>query len=173
MISVREIQFEDLETINKWRNDKEIVDTLCNTFRYINFETERAWFENYMKNRNTNIRLAILDNDEFVGMVYLLNIDMLNQKADFGIQIGYSEKHSKGIGTEATKIMLNHAFNNLNLNKVYLTVLSKHQKAINLYDRCGFRLDGVLREEIYKNGKFEDLQMMSILKKEFRNLNYG
>lgn len=169
MIKVREIKFEDLETINKWRNDKNIVDTLCTTFRYVNFETDKTWFEGYMKNRNNNIRLAILDDDEFVGMVYLLNIDHLNQKADFGIQIGNSEKHSKGIGTQATKLMLEHAFNNLNMNKIYLTVLTKHHKAISLYDRCGFKLDGVLREEIYKNGKFEDLQMMSILKKEFKN----
>lgn len=78
-----------------------------------------------------------------------------------------NEKQSKGIGTEAAKEMLKHAFYNLNLHKVYLTVLTNNQRAIKLYDRCGFKIEGTLREEVYKNGKFEDMLVMSILKKEF------
>ncbi len=92
---------------------------------------------------------------------------MLNQSAEYSIQIGNSEKQSKGVGTKSTKLILEHAFNNLNLNKVYLTVLVKNERAIKLYDKCGFRIEGTLREEVYKNGRFEDMYIMSILKKEF------
>lgn len=63
------------------------------------------------------MRLAILDSDVFVGMINLTNINMLNQSAEYSIQIGNSEKQSKGVGT---KLILEHAFNNL-------TVLVKNE----------------------------------------------
>lgn len=167
MIKLRELEFEDLKIVNTWRNNKELIDSLGANFRYVNFETEKLWFDSYMKNRNSNVRLAILDSDVFVGMINLTNINMLNQSAEYSIQIGNSEKQSKGVGTKSTKLILEHAFNNLNLNKVYLTVLVKNERAIKLYDKCGFRIEGTLREEVYKNGKFQDMYIMSILKKEF------
>lgn len=168
MINLRELEFDDLKTINSWRNDKELIDSLGANFRYVNFETEKLWFDSYMKSRNNNIRLAILDDDIFIGMVNLLNINTMNRSAEFSIQIGNNQKQAKGIGTESTKLVLEHAFNNLNLNKVYLTVLTKNQRAIKLYDRCGFKIEGTLREEIYKNGKYQDMYIMSILNKEFQ-----
>ena len=58
-------------------------------FRFINMEIDERWFDFYMKNRAENVRLAICTEDELViGMVNLLNIDKINQNAEFSIQIG-------------------------------------------------------------------------------------
>ena len=81
--------------------------------------------------------------------------------------IGDKRNYDKGYGTEATKLMLNHAFNNLNLNRIYLKVLEDNPRAIKIYDKCGFKKEGVLRSAVYKNGSYKNLIIMSILKEEF------
>ena len=121
-----------------------------------------------MLNRNTNVRCAIVDEkDEILGLVSLLNINHLNQSAEFHIMIGETENRGKGIGTFATKSIINHAFNNLNLHRVELTVLEDNVRARNLYEKIGFVLEGVKRHVIYKNGSFVNMCIYSILKNEF------
>ena len=63
--------------------------------------------------------------------------------------------------------MLKHAFENLNLNRVELTVLSDNEVAKHLYEKCGFIYEGRKRKSIYKRGKFVDILIYSILREEF------
>lgn len=170
MIFLREITKTDIEIINKWRNDQEIVDSLGATFRYVNLETDEIWFENYMKNRTTQIRCAIClkENGKIIGVVYLIKIDQISKNAEFAIMIGDKDQQNKGIGTIATKTMLEYAFQHLNLNRVYLTVLEKNSRAIRMYEKVGFTVEGVMREAIYKDGVYQNQLIMSFLKNEFQ-----
>ena len=81
--------------------------------------------------------------------------------------IGDKKNQGRGIGFFAVKEMLNHAFNNLNLQRVELFVLEDNKRAIHLYEKSGFKYEGRKRKARYKNGKFVDLFMYSILKEEF------
>lgn len=81
--------------------------------------------------------------------------------------IGDKENRGKGLGSFAVKEMLNHAFNNLNLQRVELSVLEYNKVAIHLYEKSGFKYEGRKRRARYKNGRFEDLLMYAILKDEF------
>jgi RimJ/RimL family protein N-acetyltransferase len=139
MIYLREITEKDIEVINIWRNDLNLIDLLGANFRYINIETDREWFNNYMRNRLNQVRCSIClkENDELVGLVSLTSIDNLNKQAEFHIMIGNDEHQNKGYGKFAIKEMLKHAFNNLNLNRVYLYVLSNNLRAINAYSKTG------------------------------------
>jgi RimJ/RimL family protein N-acetyltransferase len=166
--TLREISKTDLPIINQWRNDKELIDLLGNNFLYIAGEVDENWFENYINNRHTAVRLAIITpvNSNFIGMVHLTGIHQINRSAEFSILIGDRDYWAKGAGSQATKAMLDHAFNNLNLNRVYLTVLENNERAIKMYEKVGFKREGVLREAIFKNGKYCNLIQMSILKRE-------
>lgn len=170
MIFLREICLNDLPIINKWRNDPDLVSNLVAPFRFINFETDKNWFDNYMRNRGENIRCVICLTEcpeEIVGSIGLLNIDSVNLKADFYIQIGDAQKRGKGIGSEATIQILRHAFMSCNLNRVQLTVLETNKAALKLYEKCGFKVEGVQKKSVYKNGKYVDLILMAILKEDF------
>jgi len=169
MVYLKELSRKDILLINEWRNDPEIIDFLGGPFRYINIEIEEAWFETYLKNRDKQVRCSIfLDSDEkMIGLVSLLDIDHISKSAEFHIMIGDKRNYDKGYGTEATKLMLSHAFNNLNLNRIYLKVLEDNPRAIKIYDKCGFKKEGVLRSAAYKNGSYKNLIIMSILKEEF------
>ena len=172
MIYLREICQNDLNTINKWRNNSELIASLESPFRYINFETDKNWFENYMHNRTNNVRCIICsgdNHDDIIGSIGLLNIDPINKKADFYLMIGDKKNQGKGIGHQATMQIIQHAFLNLNLNRVQLTVLENNERAIKLYEKVGFKKEGIQRQSVYKNGKYIDLILMSILKDEFVN----
>ncbi len=169
MLKLREIERKDLEIINGWRNKPELISYLGAPFRYINIEVDIKWFENYMVNRSNCVRCAVVDSEKdiILGMVTLASIDHHNQSAELHIMIGNESDCNKGIGTFAVKGMLNHAFNNLNLHRVYLTALENNARARHLYEKVGFSCDGLLRDATFKNGKFVNMAMYSILKNEF------
>lgn len=167
-ISIREIELRDIKTINSWRNNQHEVKFLCTNFRFINEEIDQNWYKNYLENRFENIRLAICSNkDKMIGLLYILNIDYINRHAELSIWIGNSIDRGKGYGEFGCKAALNHAFNNINLNKIYLKVLETNKAAISLYKKLGFKIDGISRESLFKNGSYHNVLEMSILKSEF------
>lgn len=171
-LKLREIERRDISAINEWRNDEEIIAGLGAPFRFINEEVDKNWFDNYMSNRDKAVRLAIVDvscesRGDILGIVSLTGIDYLNQCAEFHIMLS-KENQGKGLGTFATREILAHAFNNMNLQRIELSVLLDNVKAIGLYEKIGFKKEGVKRNAVYKNGKFKDMATYSMLKDEFK-----
>lgn len=171
-IMLRELELSDMPKLNEWRNDKEIIDKLCNTYRFICKAVDEDWYNNYMKNRDKNVRLAIIHvaDNQYIGNVNLTDINPIDRTAAFSIFIGDSRYHFQGIGFLATSLMIEHGFNNLNLNRISLYVLVNNELAINLYKKVGFVYEGLQRQVIFKNGKYHDLIMMSLLRDEFQEL---
>lgn len=168
MYRLRELCCEDLEIINMWRNDSELINCLGAPFRYINIEVDKQWFESYMNNRNTTVRCAIVsDNNEIQGLISLTNIDYINRAAVLHIMIGDKNSRNKGMGSFAVHEVLKHAFMNLNLHRVKLDVLENNMAAQHVYEKCGFVKEGISRKAVYKNGCYIDLIQYSILKEEF------
>lgn len=163
---LRELERKDLNEINKMRNNKNIIDTLGANFRYINNEVDEKWFDNYMNNRSNTVRCAIIIKNNFAGLITLSNIDHLNRTSCLHIMIK-EEYQNLGVGSIVIKKMLKHAFYNLNLNRVELEVLYDNIRAIHVYEKNGFKKEGVRRQIVYKNGKYVDLINMSILKSEY------
>ena len=102
--------------------------------------------------------------DDILGLASLVSINYMNQSAEFHIMIGDIQNQGRGLGTFAVNSMLNHAFNNMNLQRVELTVLDNNTRAKHLYEKCGFTYEGR-----NKDGKFVDMLMYSILREEFLN----
>jgi diamine N-acetyltransferase len=170
MYKLRELQKEDIPTINIWRNTRELIEYLGAPYRYINIDIEYKWYENYLNTRNNTIRSAIVmegKEDEILGLVSLTNINRINQSAVFHIMIGDQNNRQKGIGFFATIEILKHAFKDMNLNRIELSVLKSNTRAIKLYEKVGFKEEGIKRKSVYKGGEFVDMIMMAILKEEF------
>lgn len=170
MFHLRELERKDLPAINKWRNDPELIALLGAPFRYINLDVDVKWYESYMGNRGNAVRCAITEDgsDDILGLVSLVSINYMNQSAEFHIMIGDTKNQGRGLGTFAVNSMLNHAFNNMNLQRVELTVLEDNARAKHLYEKCGFVYEGKKRKAKYKNGKFVNMLMYSILRSEFQ-----
>lgn len=168
MYYLREIEQKDLIEINKWRNDEELISCLGAPFRYINLEVDQKWYNNYMVHRGTQVRCAIVDeeSDDILGLISLISIDHISGSAELHLMIGNEKSRGKGAGTFAVQEILNHAFNNLNLRRVELTVLEDNTSAIRLYEKMGFIKEGIKRQAKYKNGRYVNMILYSILRDE-------
>ena len=169
MYRLRELERRDLPEINRWRNDPELVEYLGSPFRFINMETDEAWFENYLTHRYEQVRCAIVDeDDQILGLVSLVGISQIQQLASFHIMIGNKEQQNKGIGTFAIREILKHAFMNMNLHRVELDVLADNLRARHLYEKMGFVLEGTKRKASFKDGDYRDVCMYAILKDDYK-----
>lgn len=99
-----------------------------------------------------------------------LTLNEQDIRARYACGIQDSTKLGMGLGTEATKLILDYAFNVLKLHKVDLRVLEYNIRAINSYKKCGFIVEGVDREGAYIEEKWESDLFMSILEHEYRKL---
>lgn len=169
MYKLRELERGDLPFINKWRNNSELIAMLGAPFRYINLEVDEKWFDNYMTNRGNTVRCAIVeaDSNQILGLVSLTGIDYINQSAEFHIMIGDTQNQGKGIGTFALNEILKHAFFNMNLRRIELSVLEDNKRAQHLYEKVGFVCEGAKREAVFKDGKFVNQLLYSILCTEY------
>jgi RimJ/RimL family protein N-acetyltransferase len=167
-IKLRPINESDISFIHSLRNNKDIVDNLGTNFRFISEAVDRRWIQDQPSN---NLRLVIEKEIPYsspisLGLIYLLHIDHLNQHAEFAIQIALNHQ-GKGVAAKASSMLINHAFNDLNLNKLYLSVLPYNTRAIRLYEKLGFTQTGIKKDHLYKNGRYFNLIDMELLKCNF------
>jgi UDP-4-amino-4,6-dideoxy-N-acetyl-beta-L-altrosamine N-acetyltransferase len=167
---LRELQRSDLSALNRWRNDPDVVRHLGANFQFIGLEVDERWFDSYLAGRDRAVRLAVVDTerDRLLGVVYLTDIHRINRSAEFGIMIGEKDAWCRGVGTAATAMILTHGFDNLNLHRIYLSVLAENTRAIRVYEKVGFRQEGCQREAVFKGGRYLDVLLMAILASEYR-----
>lgn len=153
------------------RNDPDLVAPLGTNFRYMS-DTQidhvaRSWCEVSPQNERCIIYDGpATDWSKALGFISLTNIDFLNRSAEFSLQL-LPKYQDKGYGTGATKLMLRHGFEDLNLHRVYMRVLEDNTKSISCCRRAGFKEEGVLKDSIFKQGAFRNQIIMSILEQEF------
>jgi UDP-4-amino-4,6-dideoxy-N-acetyl-beta-L-altrosamine N-acetyltransferase len=165
-IRLRKIDPEDTDNILKWRNSPFVSQNL-----FTREKLTRAQHMNWLK---TNIDagkcfqfiIEIISSDIPIGTVFIKNIDSHSQKAELGIFIGEANCIGKGYGTEAVNLILDFAFNDLNLNKIYLYVFENNIAGIKSYLSAGFKLEGTLREYHKMNEDYLNVLHMGILKRE-------
>ncbi|WHE08261.1 GNAT family protein [Thermoanaerobacterium thermosaccharolyticum] len=117
---------------------------------------------------------AIIYNEtnEYIGNVSYNNVDWKNRHCEIAIMIGEEKYRNRGLGTEALVTLLDFIFNELNLYRVELKVYDFNERAIRCYEKCGFKKEGLLREVVYKHGRYINEWVMSIVKDEFSRHNY-
>ena len=84
-----------------------------------------------------------------------------------GIFSGDKDYWNQGYGSDAMRLLLKYGFNSLNLNRIYLHVFDTNPRAIRAYEKVGFVHEGRLRQDIFLNGSYVDVLMMSVLRSEW------
>jgi RimJ/RimL family protein N-acetyltransferase len=113
------------------------------------------------------VDLVILGNGETpIGLVSLWDRTIPHKGAELSIWIG-ATRRNEGNGTEAIRLALRYAFDELSLHKIYLRVLEYNARAIRAYQKCGFQIEGRLRQEMKVEGQWHDLIYMGVLADEF------
>jgi len=126
------------------------------------------FFDNLRTNKNI-LHLAIVEkaSGRHIGNISLQNINWISRRAEFAILIGVSDSQGKGLGYEASSLIIDHGFSRLNLNRLSLGVNASNSKALALYLKLGFVEEGRLRQHFFRNGVAEDLKTMGLLAEEW------
>lgn len=171
-IVLREYRKEDLPYIHEWVNNPKITDMLSDFIFPHTLNRTENFLEAMLKTTENDLCgfvIAYKDTEEYLGQIDFIKIDWKNRRALMGMIIGKEEYHNKGYGTEAMKLLLEYGFNRLGLNKVELEVRAYNKKALRCYEKCGFKVEGVFRQDFFIHGEFTDTIRMGILKTEWNS----
>jgi RimJ/RimL family protein N-acetyltransferase len=169
-VFLRPVRRTDISLFLKWFNDPEVTQYL-GIYLPMTEMAEAKWIEGLTDRVGTDIALVI-EAIEGAGSKPIGNIGLhqLNPKdhfAIFGIAIGEKDYWSKGYGTEAARLILKYGFEQLNLHRISSNVFSFNERSLKLHRKVGFKDEGCQREAIFKNGKFADLMLFGLLRKEW------
>lgn len=153
-----------------WFNDSEVTYYMYNGERPNSYERLEEYYLK-IQNSNSDFVFAIIlkQNNEHIGNCGLHEVDWVNRRAALGIVIGQKEYRGIGIGQETGKLLIRYGFEILNLNRIYLGVNKEHREAVECYKKCGFIEEGILKKEIYRNGRYYDALRMGFLFEDYRS----
>lgn len=100
----------------------------------------------------------------YLGNIGLHSIDYLSRSAEVAIIIGNLDYHHKGIGQKVIKKVIEHGFDQLNLNRIWLGTSSQNIAMIKIAEKVGMQKEGVQRQALWKNGEYHDIENWAILK---------
>ena len=144
---LRRLQIEDLKTRVEWMNHPKVYSSMHFDIP-VSLDNTIRWFENNQKNDN-RADVVFEEKGQLLAMGGLTNINREMNKAELYVFVNPNLQKG-GFGTKATKLLCKYGFENLHLDKIYLETNEDNHAAKRVYEKCGFRLEGVLRNE-YKN----------------------
>lgn len=152
-------------------NDPEIVEMFGlsqSDVKPLTREAAGRWVQGIGENPNA----WIIDVEgRLIGTIRLDNINSHDRRASMAAGIYDPQLLGKGYGTEAIRLVLDHAFSTLRLHRIGIRVLAYNKRAIRAYEKCGFVVEGRERETVFINGAWQDDVMMGLLATEFRGLS--
>jgi ribosomal-protein-alanine N-acetyltransferase len=156
------------EEYTGWINDQEADRYTQHAIFPQSQEKLNLFFESRTTSRQI-LWLAILAKPEMVhiGSIDISAIDYINKTGVYNILIGNKSFRGAGLGYHASHLLINHAFQRLNLNRIQLGVHQDNLAAIALYKKLGFRQEGIMRDAMYSNGAFVNIISMSVLAAEY------
>jgi RimJ/RimL family protein N-acetyltransferase len=177
-IKFRALNEDDCILMHKWRQDEEIQRLVGRYYKFISLEMERTWIKKVMMDNTENIYLAICLNDEseqMIGYTSLNNINYHDRTAITGGLVFGEKDYRDGIMLIDYYLMIyDYAFNQLNMNRLYGYCLESHKTTIRMAVMMGHEIEGISRQGIFKNGEYQNLVNLSILKEDYsRILNSG
>lgn len=167
---LRPMEKEDLSQLHKFRNDGEITKSLGGFSVGYSKEAVVRKIESW-ENQQDCILWAVANRKDniCIGHIGLYEIDFISRKAEVGMLIGEREYWGQGIGYAITQAVVNYAFNQLNLHRIQSKVLESNHGSLSIFEKLGFSIDGMLRESQFRDGKYLNVVLMSVLKREWLN----
>lgn len=156
---------DDVEKFTEWLNDFQVTDYTGRSANILTLQGEREYLCN---SKEEHVMVIVTkDEDKMIGTVGIEKINFVNRTGTLGVFIGDKNYRDKGYGTEAIKLILEYAFQYVNLNNIMLEVMSYNDRAIRCYEKCGFKEFGRRHQSVYMNGKYYDKVYMEVLKENF------
>lgn len=168
-IGLRAVEKQDLPFLRDWRNIVEFRKNFREV-RELSLVDQESWFDHLQKTKHINYMFTIVDLDtqEPIGAAGLLYINWIIRSADFSFYIGDDNKYigNDGIAKEATQLLIDYGFKNLNLHKIWMELYEFDKEKIKFFtNEFKFKQDGLLRDNCFEGGLYHDSLIISLLNK--------
>lgn len=173
VVGLRAVEREDLSLFRDWRNIAEFRKCFREV-RELSLSDQEAWFDSLRKTKHINFMFTIVDlkTNLPIGAAGLLYVNWIIRAGDFSFYIGEGESYidDKGLAREASSLLIDYGFKNLNLHKIWMELYEFDKKKIDFFKtEFNFKQDGVLRDNCFEEGKYWDSLIISLLAKEVKN----
>ena len=167
-VYLRALEPEDYKTSIKWRKDDEIWDMLGGPKYFVSEAFEKNWVEKTIfDSKDIKLAICLKENDQYIGNVYMTDINMINRSCHSHILIGEHDFWGKGYAKEALMLAIDYMFNERNIYRIQANVLESNVASLKMHEKCGYKVDGILRNSIYKTGKYHNQYILSLLRDEY------
>ena len=165
------MEAEHVEMLRELANDPEFEKMVVGWSFPISRTDQAKWFEG-CKNDLSAIRYVISTaEDGPVGSIGLRNIDWKNGTAEGGgMRIAKKEIRTRGLATDAWMTLMRYCFEELRLNRVVGSALVYNKASQKVCERVGFKQEGLMRQAVYKNGRFHDVILYACLRSDYEEL---
>lgn len=155
------------DDVTRWINDPKVTRYMVYGQFPMTVRKVKEMLDAQVANASNVVFLVIAGKKNMpVGFAGLYDIHLTARKAEFRILLGERSVWGKGIGTEVTKLITDYAFDRLNLHRVWLGVTSENLGAVRAYEKAGYVQEGVLKDDIWRNGRWYDSIRMAVIRKE-------
>lgn len=167
-IYLRPFEVADAKDVCRWMNDREVLRFISKTVPLNLFREEEFLKTLYRDEENFHLGIVARRSNKLIGRVSLLGIHTVSRHAELQLIIGEKAYWGKGYGREADLLMVDHGFQSLNLNKIYAYILSGHGASLKIVQDLGFTEEGILREHVYRDGLYQDLHVLAVLRRDYK-----
>lgn len=160
---------EDSWLLYKWFNDQRVLEDmgLKHALFCVSVEEERAKVSKRLASpTDRDFIIVDLVSERSIGWAGLSHIDLRNSSAEVNIVIGEPQEWDSGKGTEAARMLVEHAFEVMNMHRLYLRVAEYNRRAIEWFTASGFTIEGTMRDDHYHHGRYASSHLMSVLRDE-------
>jgi RimJ/RimL family protein N-acetyltransferase len=168
-IAIRPIEERDLEKMVLLRSDPDVWTNLGD-ITMINLKAQEEWFLKLSSDPKKRYYILATNEIDFLGIVRMDELDWINRSVRVGGDI-VSDFRGKGHGKRLFQLLAKYSFDYLNLERIWLLVLEQNLRARTLYRNSGFVEEGRQRRAVFRDGKYHDYIMMSLLREEWLHPN--
>ena len=170
LVKLRAYKEEDVALAKEFINDYETKRLLAIDAAFpISLWEEEEWMKSKKNTRGLVYDFAIetLKEGKYIGGCSINKLNVKNRNCTIGIMIGDKEYWGKGYGSDTLKVLIKFIFEELNMNKIKLGVFSFNERAKACYKKIGFKEEGILKDEIFREGKYNDEIIMALFAKDY------
>lgn len=165
-VRLRPVRIQDTKMLHRWINNRKL-NRFLGTEIPISLAKEKKIVSQMVKSANRHFVIEFLDSGEPIGMMSLHHINKQHRRATTGAYIVYQKYWGRGLGTDAKMALLKFAFLKLKLNRIVSHVFPHNPRSARYSEKCGYKREGLLRENVYKKGKFYDSIILAVLKRDW------
>ncbi len=169
MIRLRRLEIKDAPLMLEWMHSEESKSIFQNDFYHITLKQAEEFINSSFNDKNKHFAI-VDDTDEYLGTISLKNIDLKNMNAEYAISIR-EKARGKNISKAATEMLIDYGFQELNLNRIYLCVLSTNKRAKRFYEKMNFQYEGTFKKHLKVSGEFVDLLWFGLVQGDKNECN--